>query len=232
MALRERVVAAAPSRNAALVLGGLVLALVVLTVLVAAGSFTRVDQFSVTHLMPWLEPGLRGPGGSAGYYRPFALHTTTWAKLFDLWTYPCSLLISSLVVIWAAVVLWRRYGPVVALAPAAAWVIGNGIEVIGKGTITRPALYGHINGVPVHVTAFDDSFPSGHMLRGVIVAFAIGLVFTRSWKWAAVWAAFVGPLLVLQSAHTITDVIGGALVGLILLVLMLSVVRSESRVER
>ena len=70
------------------------------------------------------------------------------------------------------------------------------------------------------------------MLRGVIVAFAIGLVFTRSWKWAAVWAAFVGPLLVLQSAHTITDVIGGALVGLILLVLMLSVVRSESRVER
>ena len=94
MALRERVVAAAPSRNAALVLGGLLLALVVLTVLVAAGSFTRVDQFSVDHLMPWLRPGSSGPGGSAGYYRPFTLHTTTWSKLFDLWTYPCSVLIS------------------------------------------------------------------------------------------------------------------------------------------
>jgi membrane-associated phospholipid phosphatase len=34
---------------------------------------------------------------------------------------------------------------------------------------------------------------------------------------------------VLQSAHTITDVVGGALVGLILLVLMLSLLRTESR---
>ncbi len=132
----------------------------------------------------------------------------------------------------AAVVLWRRYGPVVALAPAAAWMIGNAIEVIGKGTITRPPLYGEAYGAPVHIEAFDDSFPSGHMMRGVIVAFTIGLIFTRSWKWAAVWAALVGPALVLQAAHTTTDVIGGALVGLILLVAMLSLLRTESRVER
>ena len=66
----------------------------------------------------------------------------------------------------------------------------------------------------MHVDAFDDSFPSGHMMRGVIVAFAIGLMFTRSWKWAALWAVLVGPALVLQSAHTVTDVVGGALVGL------------------
>ena len=157
-----------------LVLAGLLLALVVLTVLVAAGSLTRIDQFSVDHLMPWLRPGSQRPGGSAGFYRPFTLHTSTWSKLFDLWTYPCSILISSLVVIWAAIVLWRRYGPVVALAPAVAWVIGNGIEVIGKGTITRPPLYREADGIPVHIDAFDDSFPSGHMMRGVIVAFAIG----------------------------------------------------------
>ena len=72
-------------------------------------------------------------------------------------------------------------------------MIGNGIEVIGKGTITRPALYREVNGVPVHIDAFDDSFPSGHMMRGVIVAFAIGLMFTRSWKWAALWAFSWGP---------------------------------------
>lgn len=232
MALRERVLAAAPSRNTALVLAGLVLALGLLTALVAAGSLTRVDQFSVDHLMPWLQPGRPAPDGAVGFYRPFALHTTTWSKLFDFWTYPCSILISALVVISAAVVLWRRYGPVVALAPAAAWMIGNAIEVIGKGTITRPPLYGEAYGAPVHIEAFDDSFPSGHMMRGVIVAFTIGLIFTRSWKWAAVWAALVGPALVLQAAHTTTDVIGGALVGLILLVAMLSLLRTESRVER
>ena len=215
-----------------LVLAGLLLALVVLTVLVAAGSLTRIDQFSVDHLMPWLRPLSQGHNGWSGFYRPFALHSSTWSKVFDLWTYPCSILISSLVVIWAAIVLWQRYGPVVALAPAVAWVIGNGIEVIGKGTITRPPLYREADGIPVHIDAFDDSFPSGHMMRGVIVAFAIGLMFTRSWKWAAVWAVLVGPALVLQSAHTVMDVVGGALVGCILLVVMLSLLRTEARVER
>jgi membrane-associated phospholipid phosphatase len=232
VAFRERVVAVAPTREIVLVLAGLLLSLVVLTVLVAAGSLTRIDQFSVDHLMPWLKPWSQGRSGSEGFYRPFTLHSTTWSKLFDLWTYPCSVLISSLVVIWAAIVLWKRHGPVVALAPAAAWVIGNGIEVIGKGTITRPALYRVAGGIPVHIDAFDDSFPSGHMMRGVIVAFAIALVFTRSWKWAALWAVLVGPALVLQSAHTVTDVVGGALVGCILLVVMLSLVRTELRVER
>jgi membrane-associated phospholipid phosphatase len=219
--------AAAPSRTAAFVLAGLVLALVALTALVAAGTLTRADQFSVTHLMPWLRPGSPSPSGTAGYYRPFTLNTSTWPKILDSWTYPCSLLISGLVVIWAAVVLWRRYGPVVALAPAAAWIIGNGIEVIGKGTITKPAVYATADGQRVHVVSFDDSFPSGHMIRGVIVAFAIAIVFTRLWKWALFWVILVAPALVLQSAHTLTDVVGGAIIGLILLVLMVELVRSE-----
>jgi membrane-associated phospholipid phosphatase len=225
-------VAYAPSRNAMLLVAGLAGAFVALSVLVATGSLNGVDQFSVDHLMPWLRPQSQGHGGTAGFYRPFALDATTWTKLLDLWTYPCSLLISALVVIWAAFALWPRYGPVVALAPAVAWVIGNGIEVVGKGTLTRPPLYGTAFGEKVHIQAFDDSFPSGHTIRGVIVAFAVALLFTRWWKWVLVWCALVGPALVLQSSHTITDVVGGLLVGLILLVLMYSVVRAESRVGR
>lgn len=232
MGLRERMVAYAPSRSAALVVAGLVAALVVLSVLVAAGSLNGVDQFSVDHLMPWLRPRSQGHGGIAGFYRPFYLDTATWTKLLDLWTYPCSLLISALVVIWAAFALWPRYGLVVALTPAVAWVIGNGVEVVGKGTLTRPPLYGTSFGQKVHIQAFDDSFPSGHTIRGVIVAFAVALLFTRWWKWVLVWCALVGPALVLQSSHTITDVVGGLLIGLILLVLMYSVVRAESRLER
>jgi membrane-associated phospholipid phosphatase len=230
--LRERIVAYAPPRNPAIVLAVLVAALVVLSILLVAGSLTRVDQFSVDHWMPWLNPRPKHHGGSVGLYRPFSLDTTTWAKVLDTWTYPCSVLISALIVMWAAIALWPRYGPVVALAPAAAWIIGNGIEVIGKGTLTRPPLYGSEAGARVHILAFDASFPSGHTIRGVVVAFAIALMFTRWWKWVLVWCLLVGPALVLQSAHTLTDVIGGALIGLILLVLMLSVVRAESRVER
>ena len=175
--------------------------------------------------MPWLEPnGSRGTTVS-GFYQPFSLNTTTWTKILDVWTYPCSILISLLVVLWAAAVLWRRCGPVVALLPAAAWVIGNGVEVIGKGTIVRPDLYG--GSAHVHIVAFDDSFPSGHMIRGIVVAFAISLMFPRATRWAAGWAVLVAPALVLQSAHTVTDVIGGILVGLILVLLSLGVMREE-----
>jgi undecaprenyl-diphosphatase len=227
MALRERALAAAPSRRAAVALACLAAALAALTALVAAGSLTRLDQYSIDHWMPWLRPNSGPESPTAGYWRPFALHTSTWSKLLDLWTYPCSLIISLAIVIWAAVMLWRRSGPVVALLPAAMWVLGNAIEVIGKGTVVRPALYGSSGEERVHITAFDDSFPSGHMIRGIVVAFAISLVFPRSTRWAALWAVLVAPALVLQSAHTLTDVIGGILVGLILVVLALSVMRAE-----
>ncbi len=199
--------------------------LALLAALVAAGGLTGIDQYAVDHWMPWLKPNSASQSGTSGYYQPFSLHTTTWSKILDLWTYPCSILISLIVVIWAAVVLWRRCGTVVALLPAAAWVIGNGIEVIGKGAIVRPAIYG---GSPrVHIGAFDTSFPSGHMIRGIVVAFAITLMFPRATRWAAFWAVLVAPALVVQAAHTVTDVIGGILVGLILVVLAIGVLREE-----
>ncbi len=218
--------ALAPTPRARALLAGLGAALVVLTVLVVAGAVTGLDQFSLDHLMPWLVPG--SPAGSltAGFYRPFKLHTVTATKILDLWTYPCSVLISGVMVATACALLWRRVGAVAALAPAAAWVIGNGIEVAGKHVIVRPALYGTANDVRVHVTAFDDSFPSGHMMRGVLVAGAVVLVWRRATRWAVLWAVLVGPALVLQAAHTITDVVGGALVGLILLVPVFAIVRA------
>jgi len=225
VALRDRARAAAPTRRAAVLLACLAAGLAVLTALVAEGGLTRLDQYSVDHFMPWLNPRSHAKSPMPGYYQPFGLHTTTWSKLLDLWTYPCSLLISLLVVIGAAVALWRRFGPVVALLPAAAWVVGNGIEVIGKGTIVRPALYGGAR--RIHIVGFDTSFPSGHMIRGIVVAFAISLVFPRMLRWAAFWAVLVAPALVLQAAHTVSDVIGGILVGLILVVLALGVLREE-----
>ena len=228
MALRERMLAAAPSRREWAVLGVLAGLLVVLTALVALGTLTHVDQYSVDHLMPWLDPSQRVRNSSAGYWRPFSLGGSTGSKLLDLLTYPCSLLISAICVGGAALLLWRRGLRVTALVPVAAWVIGNGVEWVGKHTLTRSALYASADGVQIHVASFDDSFPSGHMIRGILVAYAVVLALNLRPRWIIVlWAAAVAPALVLQSAHTPTDVVGGALIGVMLVVLMQAAVRPE-----
>jgi membrane-associated phospholipid phosphatase len=231
MALRERMLVTAPSRRQWAMVAALATALVVVAVLVVEGALTGVDQFSVDHLMPWLDPSEKRHNSSAGYWRPFSLHISLGNKLLDSLTYPCSLLISGLVVLVVGHVLWRRGHRVAAFLPIAAWVIGNGVEWIGKHTLVRPALYGTAGGVRIHVGSFDDSFPSGHMIRGLIVAYAVVLLWRRVWPWAALWAVLVGPALVLVSAHTVTDVVGGALIGLILIVLMEAAARPE-RLER
>ncbi|HWE82077.1 MAG TPA: phosphatase PAP2 family protein [Gaiellaceae bacterium] len=233
MALRERLLAAAPSRREWELIGALGAALVLLAILVVAGTLTRFDQFALDHLMPWLRPSAVSHNSSAGYWRPFPLGISTGAKLVDTLTYPCSLLISAIVVGAAALVFWRNGRHLTALGLGTAWAVGNAIEWAGKHTLTRSALYGTTDGVRIHVGSYDDSFPSGHMIRGIIVSYAAVLLLEGRWSWAiAVWAALVGPALVLQSAHTPTDVFGGALIGLILLVFMRAAARSELAPQR
>ena len=217
------------SPRARWVLGGLVAVLVVVSVLVAAGAFTRFDQLSLDHFMPWLVPGSGAPKGHSGFYLPFRYHTSNWLKLLDVVTYPCSLLVSGLVVAAAAAILWRPLGPIAALAPTGAWVAGNAIEVLLKETVVRPAVYGVAGGVRTHVVTFDDSFASGHMLRAIIVAYTLTLLWSGASPWVWVWAALVGPALVLEAAHTPSDVIGGALIGLLLLVPVHAVVEQARR---
>jgi membrane-associated phospholipid phosphatase len=218
VALRDGLTAAAPPPHRLALLGGLAGALALLTALVQAGALTAVDQFSADRLMPWLVPGNSSGLSAESFYRPFPLSAPAAIKLLDLWTYPCSVSVSAIVVICAGAVLWQRRGLVAGLAPVAAWLIANGIEVVGKGVLTKPDIFGVANGQRVHVVAYDQSFPSGHMTRGVVVAWALGLVWTRAAPWLGVWAALVAPALVFSSAHTITDVIGGALVGSITVV--------------
>lgn len=232
MALRERSIVAVPMspRERALA-AGLAAALAAMAIGVVLGAFTRFDQFALDHFMPWLIPGGTRTGGHAGFWQPFYLHTSNTHKFLDLVTYPCSVLSSGLVVLIAAVLLWNRLGPFAALAPAAAWLIGNAIEVFLKDTVVRPAVYGSVGPDRVHVVTFDDSFTSGHMMRGIIVAYTLTLLWRGASPWAWVWAASVAPALVVVSAHTPSDVIGGALLGLLVILPTHAVVR-QARLER
>jgi hypothetical protein len=198
---------------------GLGLAFAVLAGLVAAGGLTSVDQYAVEHWMPALEPGRAPTKSSRRFYLPFSSHRNWWSKALDIWTYPCSVLISLLVLLAVLVVLRRRGRAAAGLLWIGAWVVGTGIEVVGKEMITRPALYGTARGVRLHVSAFDQAFPSGHMLRCAIVAGAIVFVWRRALRAVLFWALLVPVCLVLTSAHTPSDLVGGALLGLMLVVL-------------
>ncbi len=182
------------SRSAAL----LSFAFAALAVLVAAGAFTRVDQWSIDHVMPGasfhhvqggllegLVPLLHSRWGS-----PFAV-------LVNIVTLPASFLIALAI----AFACSRAFGIVLAAAVA--------VEVLCKEVLVRPALH-HGS---FHIATFDSSFPSGHTLRTVIVAGAVATARPRARSFVVAWAIGSIALLLLAGWHTPTDLAGGAILG-------------------
>lgn len=165
-----------------------------LAVAVAAGVFAGLDQWGVEHLMP----GGHFTGGEPSLLDslvPLAgTHwSSAWSVAAGVVAAPASFLVS------LALVAWRsRLLAVVLLAAVA-------VETLCKHVLTRPELH---HGAQ-HVVAFDDSFPSGHALRAVLVAAAF-----RS-PWAAAWAIATIVLIQLAGWHTPTDLAGGVLLALL-----------------
>jgi membrane-associated phospholipid phosphatase len=186
-------------RSTALLVG----AFAALAVLVAAGAFTRVDQWAVDHIMP----GASFHNGKAGLLDGLVplLHSdwnSAYAIAVALVTLPASFIISLAI----AFACSRALG--VALVAAV------GVEVLCKEILTRPALY-HGS---LHIEAFDSSFPSGHALRTVIVAAAVAWRWPRTRPVTVAWAITSLVLIQLAGWHTPTDIAGGVLLaGLALL---------------
>jgi membrane-associated phospholipid phosphatase len=163
-----------------------------LAIAVAAGAFTGLDQWAVEHLMP----GGRFTGGEPSLLDalvPLAgtRWSSTWSVLVNVVAAPASFLVALAIVAWRSRVL------------AALLVAAVAVETLCKELLTRPDL--HHSGR--HVVAFDDSFPSGHALRAVLVAGALAS------PWAAAWAVSAVALLELAGWHTPTDIVGGLLLG-------------------
>lgn len=169
--------------------------------LVAAGALHGLDHYAVSHLMPWLEPRRTAKVTLRSLTLP-RIHGSLGRTLVELWTYPAAV-VPSLVLVLACP---SR------LAWLGVWLVGNAVEVAGKLAITRPALYAG----RVHVTAFDNSLPSGHTIRAFVVAGAVAASW-RAGRSALAWAVGVPFALVALGDHTPTDVAAGAFVAAALL---------------
>jgi membrane-associated phospholipid phosphatase len=170
-----------------------------LAVLVGVGALTRLDQFAVSHVMPWLHPRKHAMVTLRGLVLP-RLHGPAAHLVLELFTYPAAFLPSLLLVLFAVRRLPRSEG----VAWCGVWLAGNAVELAGKLTLVRPALFHH----HVHVTTFDSSLPSGHTIRAFVVAGVVAACWTRG-RFAYAWAAAVAPTLVVSGAHTPTDVAAG-----------------------
>jgi membrane-associated phospholipid phosphatase len=203
-------------------------ALAVLTALMLGGVLTGLDEWGLDHVMPALDPRARANGivSLNSIWRPFPLDVPWWQKLLDLYTYPASVLVSGLLVSIGCVVLVRRGRRLPALVWLGAWLAGSGIEVIGKHVLTRPSLFWTNGRIRLHVVPYANSYPSGHTVRAVVVAAMIAYVWRRAREPVAVWLAFVPVCLVIAAAHTITDVIGGLLLGALIVLVAHAMIRA------
>lgn len=108
-----------------------------------------------------------------------------------------------------------------------AGMLAVGLTLAVKFAVQRPD--------PHHeMSAVGGSFPSGHTVMVVVVLGTLVLLRRdggrRRWHWAAVAAAALAMAvsLLLQAAHWLTDVVGGALLGAVVLA---TVMASRSRLR-
>lgn len=173
---------------------------VALAVLVDLGEFTWLDQYAVSHWMPWLEPQHHPMISISALLVPQTV-SSTFGTIVDVWTYPAAVVPSGVVVVlllvrsgWAAAV-W-----------AVLWIAANAVELAGKLIVERPNLTFH----GVHVAGLDHSLPSGHTLRALVIAAAVAATWRRGLP-ALLWAATIPVALVALGDHTPTDVVAGLL---------------------
>jgi membrane-associated phospholipid phosphatase len=188
--------------------------LAALAALVATGALNGLDQWSIDHLMPGAPGNRAGPSNAEAL---IPLYHASWETGLDVVAnivmLPAQALVSSVLAAVCCVVLWRRGRQRAALVWAAAWVLADAIEVLGKATLTRPPLdaQGH------HVAAFDSSFPSGHTLRAVLLVALVSATWPSTRRWLIIWAAATLVLLELDGFHVPTDIAGGLLLALLVI---------------
>jgi membrane-associated phospholipid phosphatase len=208
-------------RNAALTLAA---AYAALAVLVAAGALNGLDQWAVDHLMPGLGQAGRKPSlAEAAVPLLQAGWSTALAAVANVVTLPAQALVASTLAAVCCLALWRRGRRRAGIAWGVAWIAGNAVEVLCKSTLARPLLHAHGHAL----VAFQSSYPSGHTLRSVLLAAAVATVWPFARRWTAAWAAASLVLLEVAGFHVPSDIVGGLLLALLLIVLVRGADRSS-----
>src|SRR5262249_18803561 len=206
--------------------------LAVLTVLVVTGALTGIHDWAIDHAMPPPHPHSRGGIlHSTGLWRPFPLDAAWWDKLLDMYLYPASFLASGLAVATLCTVLARRGAAGPAVVWFGAWLAANLTELVGKLGLERPDVHWSNGARPVHVVPFDHSYPSGHSARAVVLAALVAYAYPRARYAAATWIVFVPAFLVVAGDHTVSDVVGGTLLGLLIVLVAHAIIRAWTRSE-
>src|SRR5439155_19622479 len=105
----------------------------------------------------------------------------------NAWTFPGSVLLSGALLVACCVVLARRGRKTAALVWASAWLLANAAELLGKSMLHRPTLHLTTAGATVPLPSFDNSFPSGHAVRAVVIAALLAAVWRRTGRPALAW---------------------------------------------
>jgi membrane-associated phospholipid phosphatase len=112
-----------------------------------------------------------------------------------------------------------------------AWLGANVAELVGKLGLERPDVHWSNGPRPVHVLPFDHSYPSGHSARAVVLAALVAYAYPRARYAAAAWVVLVPVALVVAADHTVSDVVGGTLLGLLIVLLAHAIIRAWTRSE-
>jgi PAP2 superfamily len=177
-----------------------------LAALVAAGELTAIDRWAIAHAMPAAHLTAGKPTLAGALVPLWGLSWSSAGRIVtNVVTLPAAFLVATALVAAACVRLRGR----AAVVLAAAFVAGNATEVLTKSTLTRPALYR----LGVHLAGFDASYPSGHTLRTVLIAAAVGAAWPHLRRWLALWAACSVAMIELGGLHVPSDIVGGLLLA-------------------
>lgn len=121
--------------------------------------------------------------------------------------------ISAVVIAACAGILWIRGRRREALAWPAAFVVAIVVEIVAKLVVQQ-----HQSGVSSgYGLTFDSSFPSGHMLRGLLMAAALVAVWPALRRPVGLWCGVVAVCLLVTGWHLPTDIAGGVLAAFALI---------------
>ena len=90
------------------------------------------------------------------------------------------------------------------------WTVGRGRPFVGVGGKADA-----FNFVPFTGTEAYFSFPSAHAVTAFALAFAVAAIWPRWWVAAFLYALLIGASRLVLLAHHPSDVVGGALVGIV-----------------